>query len=216
MKVGTDGVLLGAWAQGGNSILDIGTGTGLLALMMAQRYGNAHVVGIDAEAEACSQAKDNVSQSAFADRINIELCRFQSFWPKATAFFDAIVCNPPYYTNSLKNPNKSRSMARHADSLPFDQLAKGCSKLLSKDGALSMILPTVSSEAFKLEATVCGLFLGREILVSTVSCKAPSRVLLTFFKRHPKIMDRRQECLFVAENTKSAWYEALTNDFYLS
>lgn len=216
MKVGTDGVLLGAWAQGGDSILDIGTGTGLLALMMAQRYGNAHIVGIDTDADACSQAKDNARQSAFADRINIELCRFQSFWPKAAVFFDAIVCNPPYYINSLKNPNKSRSLARHADFLPFDQLAKGCSKLLSNDGALSMILPTASSEAFKLEATVCGLFLGREILVSTVSSKVPSRVLLTFFKRRPKVMNRRQECLFVAENTKSAWYEALTKNFYLS
>lgn len=216
MKVGTDGVLLGSWAQGGNSILDIGTGTGLLALMMAQRYSNAHVVGIDADADACSQAKENTSQSAFADRINIEFCHFQSFWPKTTVFFDAIVCNPPYYINSLKNPNKSRSMARHADSLPFDQLAKGCSKLLSNDGALSIILPTVSLEAFKLEATVCGLFLGREILVSTVSNKVPSRVLLTFFKQRPKVIDRRQECLFVARNAKSAWYEALTKEFYLS
>lgn len=124
MKVGTDGVLLGAWAQGGRRILDIGSGTGLISLMMAQRFPEAEVVGIDMDADACGQARENVMASPFRDRVEIECCRLQDFGGagvsktaetletaealetaeglKAAGVFDAIVSNPPFFVGSLK------------------------------------------------------------------------------------------------------------------
>lgn len=122
MKVGTDGVLLGAWAQGGRRILDIGSGTGLISLMMAQRFPEAEVVGIDMDADACGQARENVMASPFRDRVEIECCRLQDFGGaseaaealetaetletaeglKAAGVFDAIVSNPPFFVDSLK------------------------------------------------------------------------------------------------------------------
>lgn len=99
MKVGTDGVLLGAWASGGTRILDIGCGTGLIALMMAQRFPAAQVVGIDIDEEACGQARENVAASSFSDRIDVAHCRLQDYSGEE---FDAIVSNPPFFLNSLK------------------------------------------------------------------------------------------------------------------
>lgn len=215
MKVGTDGVLLGAWAEGGRRILDIGTGTGLIALMMAQRFTDAYVEGIDADADACRLARENADKSVFADRISISLCRFQSFWPQAGRY-DAIVCNPPYFVNSLKNPDKKRSMARHADSLPFEELAKGAAALLSDSGAFSVVLPTVSVEAFMLETVVSGLFLGRQTMVSTIDKKEPTRVLLTFYKRQPATLEMDTVCLMEDNGRKTDWFSHLTGDFYIS
>lgn len=215
MKVGTDGVLLGAWAEGGRRILDIGTGTGLIALMMAQRFTDACVDAIDANADACRLASENAAKSLFADRISVSHCRFQSFWPQAGRY-DAIVCNPPYFVNSLKNPDKMRSMARHADSLPFEELAKGAAALLNYGGAFSVVLPTVSLEAFMLEAVVSRLFLGRQTMVSTVDKKEPTRVLLTFYKRQPATLEMDTVCLMEDNGRKTDWFSQLTSDFYIS
>jgi tRNA1Val (adenine37-N6)-methyltransferase len=120
MKVGTDGVLLGAWAPGGKRILDVGSGTGLISLMMAQRFPEAQVRGIDMDGEACEEAAENVAASPFADRVEIECCRLQDYHSEES--FDAIVSNPPFFLNSLKNPDSKRTMARHTDSLPFRDL----------------------------------------------------------------------------------------------
>ena len=119
MKVGTDGVLLGAWATGGHHILDIGTGTGVVALMMAQRFPSADIDAIEVDHDAAEQATDNVRQSPFASRVTVTHTALQNFHPSAP--YDSIVCNPPYFLNSLKAPETSRSLARHAgdDSLTF-------------------------------------------------------------------------------------------------
>ena len=101
MKVGTDGVLLGAWAEGGLRILDIGTGTGLIALMMAQRYGEATITGVDIDHEAAMQARDNVSRTPFANRISIIESPVQNLTADTHGKFDAIVCNPPFFNDSL-------------------------------------------------------------------------------------------------------------------
>lgn len=155
MKVGTDGVLLGAWAQGGRRILDIGSGTGLISLMMAQRFPEAEVVGIDMDADACGQARENVMASPFRDRVEIECCRLQDFGGtseaaealenaedlKSAGVFDAIVSNPPFFVDSLKNPDSKRTMARHTDSLPFRDLFAGVKRLLSDDGISLQLFP---------------------------------------------------------------------------
>ena len=115
MKVGTDGTLLGAWAQmlmARGRILDIGTGTGLIALMMAQRFPDASVVGIDIDSEAVAQAQENVEESPFAQRITIRQADVLQFDDEGK--FDAIVCNPPYFVNALTCPDQQRTTARKA------------------------------------------------------------------------------------------------------
>ncbi len=139
MKVGTDGVLLGAWARGGRSILDIGTGTGLIALMMAQRFAEARVTAIDIDVEACAQAEENIQNSSFASRIDVEASPLQDF--SCTEKFDSVVSNPPFFVDSLRNPDSRRSVARHADTLSYRDLFRGVVSLISDDGEFSAVIP---------------------------------------------------------------------------
>ena len=141
MKVGTDGVLLGAWAEGGQRILDIGTGTGLIAIMMAQRYGEASVTGVDIDHDAAIQARDNASRTPFASRISIVESPVQNLSADTHGLFDAIVCNPPFFTDSLKNPDQQRAVARHADTLPYRQLFETVAQLLAANGEFSAVIP---------------------------------------------------------------------------
>ena len=214
MKVGTDGVLLGAWALGGKRILDIGSGTGLISLMMAQRYPEAQVVGIDLDAEACAEARENVAASPFADRVNIVDCRLQDY--ESVEKFDAIVSNPPFFLNSLKNPDSKRSMARHADSLPFRELFRGVKLLLSDDGVFSAIVPVEVLEAFVSEGYMHGFYLLRQCGIKTVERKQPKRYLLTFAKHRSMEMDDMVETIMDSEGNSSEWYAKITEEFYVS
>ena len=214
MKVGTDGVLLGAWALGGKRILDIGSGTGLISLMMAQRYPEAQVVGIDLDAEACAEARENVAASPFADRVNIVDCRLQDY--ESMEKFDAIVSNPPFFLNSLKNPDSKRSMARHADSLPFRELFRGVKHLLSDDGVFSAIVPAEVLEAFTSEGYMLGFYLLRQCGIKTVERKQPKRYLLTFAKHRNMEMDDTVETMMDSEGNRSEWYAKITEEFYVS
>ena len=229
MKVGTDGVLLGAWAQGGRRILDIGSGTGLISLMMAQRFPEAEVVGIDMDADACGQARENVMASPFRDRVEIECCRLQDFGGtseaaealetaeglKAAGVFDAIVSNPPFFLNSLKNPDKKRSMARHADSLPFRDLWMGVKRLLSDDGVFSVILPVEVVEQFEAEACFLGYYKTRQCAIKTVERKAPKRYLLAFSRHRGGMMENVTETMMSSDGSRSEWYAKITDEFYL-
>ena len=214
MKVGTDGVLLGAWALGGKRILDIGSGTGLISLMTAQRYPEAQVVGIDLDAEACAEARENVAASPFADRVNIVDCRLQDY--ESVEKFDAIVSNPPFFLNSLKNPDSKRSMARHADSLPFRELFRGVKLLLSDDGVFSAIVPVEVLEAFASEGYMHGFYLLRQCGIKTVERKQPKRYLLTFAKHRSMEMDDMVETMMDSEGNRSEWYAKITEEFYVS
>lgn len=214
MKVGTDGVLLGAWALGGKRILDIGSGTGLISLMMAQRYPEAQVVGIDLDAEACAEARENVAASPFADRVNIVDCRLQDY--ESVEKFDAIVSNPPFFLNSLKNPDCKRSMARHADSLPFRELFRGVKLLLSDDGVFSAIVPVEVLETFASEGYMHGFYLLRQCGIKTVERKQPKRYLLTFAKHRSMEMDDMVETMMDSEGNRSEWYAKITEEFYVS
>ena len=162
MKVGTDGVLLGAWARidGGESVLDVGTGSGLIALMMMQR-GAQSVVGIDIEDTAVEQAQINVGQSIWSNSVRIEKADFISFATDEN--FDVIVSNPPFYKNALSCPDPLRDRARNADSLPFCQLAKKAAVLLSDGGRLSVIVPAENALDCICEALSEGLRLSRRL-----------------------------------------------------
>jgi len=224
MKVGTDGVLLGAWATGGYRILDIGSGTGLISLMMAQRFPQAQVVGIDVDEEACGQARENVVKSPFADRVEIVHARLQDFDLNSMGaaaevhgekLFDAIVSNPPFFVGSMKNPDMKRAMARHSDSLPFRELWQGVNRLLSDVGNFSVILPAGVVEQFSSEGYVSGFYLVRKCGVKTVERKAPKRYLLTFSRHRSSELEDVVEIMTGKDGGRSEWYAKITDEFYL-
>lgn len=213
MKVGTDGVLLGAWGTlpTGGRILDIGTGTGLIALMAAQRAPTAHVTAIDIDADAVAQARENVAASPFAGRISVQHTALQDFQAPA---FDAIFCNPPFFEESLLPPDVRRSAARHTTTLPFGELAEAVATLLAADGSFSTILPTTAFDAFRLLCFARGLLLCRRCMVRTTPRKAPKRVLATFARREPGQVE--DTTLILNDGpARTAAYAALTHDFYL-
>jgi len=211
MKVGTDGTLLGAWAKGGERILDVGTGTGLVALMMAQRYPQSTIVGIDIDEPAVLQARQNVSASPFVHRVNIEKCDVRVF----TGLFDAIISNPPYFESSLQSTNQQRMMARHTSSLSYSDLMASAYRLLDEKGEFSIVIPFDYKTRIESEAALAGFFLSRDCAVKTTPTKTPRRYLLAFRKKAPELVERSEGILETAPNQRSAWYEALTRDFYL-
>lgn len=213
MKVGTDGVLLGAWAQGGCRILDIGSGTGLISLMMAQRFPEAEVVGIDMDADACGQARENVMASPFRDRVEIVCCRLQDFG--GAGVFDAIVSNPPFFVDSLKNPDSKRTMARHTDSLPFRDLFAGVKRLLSDEGVFSAIVPVEVVEQFVAESCMLGFYLIWKCGVKTVERKQPKRFMLSFAKHRISPYEEYVETMMDSQGNRSEWYRKITEEFYL-
>lgn len=216
MKVGTDGVLLGAWAQGARRILDVGTGTGLIALMMAQRFPEAVVDAVEIDGEAAIQAKDNVLCSPFYGRVNVFESSLQDYTKDFEGQpYDAIVSNPPYFNNSLKNPDGRRTLARHTDSLPYAVLFRSVDKLLSADGVFCIIVPYDIKADILAEAAVFGFFLLRETAVKTTPSKQPKRCLLAFTKARPDSVNKETVTMMNADTTRSSWYSALTGDFYL-
>lgn len=219
MKVGTDGVLLGAWAQGGKRILDIGSGTGLVALMMAQRFEEAHVCGVEIDEEAAQQAQENVETSEFATRVQIEAVSLQSFVERVgqegAAMFDSIVSNPPFFENSLTNPDQGRTLARHASTLTYAELFDAVRQLLTPEGEFSAIIPDDCLQRFISEGCLAGLFLTRKCAVKMVPRKQPKRYLLAFAKRMPEKLETEEVTLMNADGSRSEWYSRLTSDFYL-
>lgn len=216
MKVGTDGTLLGAWAQapaGQCRILDIGTGTGLIALMMAQRFPEAHIVGIDIDADAVSQARENVMESPFSDRITIQQCDVLQF--DDTDGFDAIVCNPPYFVDSLTCPDEQRTTARHTVTLSFEGLAKAAFRLLKTDGLFSVVIPTDNRSSMETAARMEGFFLSRVCLIKTTPQKETKRQLIEFRKSPVNKIDTKEEAIQISPNQRSPWYQQLTQAFYI-
>lgn len=216
MKVGTDGVLLGAWAEGGQRILDIGTGTGLIAIMMAQRYGEASVTGVDIDHDAAIQARDNASRTPFASRISIVESPVQNLSADIHGLFDAIVCNPPFFTDSVKNPDQQRAVARHADTLPYRQLFETVARLLAANGEFSAVIPADCLSQFCTEAYMANLTPSRRCAIRTTQRKQPKRYLIAF--RHASCTHEfmsEEQCLQDAFSNRSGWYEQLTADFYI-
>ena len=206
MKVGTDGVLLGAWAPKGTRILDVGTGSGLIARMLMQRCPEALIDAIDIDPDATEQAK--------ANGVNAYCSSLQN-WQGS---YDLIVSNPPYFQNSLKNPDKGREMARHTDTLSYAELILHSARLLQEGGRLALILPAEAENEIRQLAAVENLFLTHVTRVYSKEGKKPKRVLLAF---QLKIVDCRlkiSEDTLVLEDEKggrSLPYQNLCRDFYL-
>jgi tRNA1Val (adenine37-N6)-methyltransferase len=204
MKVGTDGVLLGAWAQGGARILDAGTGTGVIALMMAQRYPEAQVTAIDIDEGAVRQAQQNVEQAPFARQVTVVHEALQEHQGE----YDAVVSNPPFFIDSLAAPDEQRNMARHTATLTYGQLMQAAYRLLSDEGELSVVVPFDYRQRMEDEAIFVGFFPSRVCAVRTAAHKAPKRFLLAF-RKHPCSCEKTEMTL--GDET----YNLLTQDFYL-
>lgn len=211
MKVGTDGTLLGAWAKGGQRVLDVGMGTGLIALMMAQRFPEASMTAIDIDADAVGQATANVAASPFADRVQVVHADVAHF---DDGVFDSIVCNPPYFIDSLTCPDDRRTLARHDRSLSYRTLMAAACRLLTDDGELSVVIPFDCRSRLEQEAALAGLSKVRQCAVQTTPNKPPRRYLLAF-RRHPAPLEDTVGILEDNPGHRSSWYQQLTKDFYL-
>lgn len=216
MKVGTDGTLLGAWANAPENtcrILDIGTGTGLIALMMAQRFPKANVLGIDIDPEAAAQATENVLNSPFSERIVVRHTDITQF--EDSDGFDAIVCNPPYFENALTCPDVQRTTARHMVNLSYNVLINSVCELLKSDGFFSVVIPSDCRQELESCARLKGLFPSRICKVKTTPKKEPKRQLIEFRKLAVNKVNMSEEILETSPNIRSVWYQQLTNDFYI-
>ncbi|MBO7645451.1 MAG: methyltransferase [Prevotella sp.] len=213
MKVGTDSDLLGALAAGGEHILDIGTGTGVLALMMAQRFPEAHVTAIDIDEGAVSDARENFANSPFASRLTLHHTSLQDYIA-TSPLYDSIVCNPPYFDKSLEAPDRSRTRARHTSSLPFRELIEGAYTLLHEDGTFSVILPPEVLPAFSAECLITGFRLSHCYRIKTVPHKSPKRYVLIYKKEQTETTEETF-CIRNADLSYSEWHDNLMKDFLL-
>lgn len=217
MKVGTDGVLLGAWAPGATRILDIGTGTGVVALMMAQRFDNALVTAVEIDDDACDQASDNFVNSPFADRLTLVRSSVQemSLRKNYQHAFKAIVSNPPYFSNSLKNPDKKLATARHNDTLTLEDLFSAIEKLLSEDGLFTLILPFNYQSVMVDTAHDYGFYETSVCAVCTCKGKPIRRYITTLSRRYSECVRYERLVLQDANNGRLPQYQELMKDFYL-
>ena len=182
MKVGTDGCLLGAWADLSNSrsILDVGCGSGLIAIMAAQRCPEATVTGIELDEDAAVQAQENAAASPWSERINIVHADFLQYSPVDK--FDTILSNPPYFIGSMKCPDDKRTKARHDDSLSSGDLLAHAHELLFDGGKLSIVVPAEQRDVWRNQGLSVGMFLAKVTHIYTRPNIAPKRVLMEFVK----------------------------------
>jgi tRNA1Val (adenine37-N6)-methyltransferase len=214
-KVGTDGVLLGACADvaGAAKILDIGTGTGLIALMLAQR-SNAEVTAIEPDHDSFEQAYENVRKSKWHERIIVIKSDLQNYDPGA-ARFDLIVTNPPWFTDSLRNPDPGKAAARHNVTLDYADLLKGVSRLLGDDGRFQVIMPYVEGNIFIAEARGHGLFCNSILKIKPLPTSEVRRLILEFSRRRLKPTERFLTIEHGKRHEFTEEYINLTKDFYL-
>lgn len=217
MKVGTDAVLLGAWTpldHRPNSILDIGSGTGILSLMLAQRSHADTIDAIEIDADAYEQCVENFEQSQWSDRLFCYHASLLEFTEEIDEKYDLIVSNPPFYSTDYKSENIQRDLARFSDALPFDHLLHSVSILLSKDGIFSVIIPYKEEEIFCDLASKVNLFPLNILHVKGKPSSEIKRSLIEFkfIKNSMKIQE-----LFIEHkrHNYSDAYINLTKDFYL-
>ena len=217
MKVGVDGVLLGAWADvsGAERILDVGTGTGLIALMMAQRNPTALIDAVEIEAEAFRESMFNVLQSPWRERIKVECCPFQELAEGSSLKYDLIVSNPPFFGNGIKAPVESRAKARHSDGLPLSDLISGVAGLLAKNGRASLILASESLPKLEQLVQLNGLFISRVCRVKPNPQKPVFRILVEISNSECGVTEENLMIEFETHFDYTPEYRELTKEFYL-
>jgi tRNA1Val (adenine37-N6)-methyltransferase len=216
MKVGTDGVLLGAIAGSGSpkNILEIGVGSGVVSLMLAQRFPLASITGVEIDPEACKQANENAQNSPWADRIDFLNLSFQEFCKKTEQRFDLIVSNPPYFSNHLKSPDPKRNLALHNDALPFTQLVSGVTKLLNPKSEFWVILPPDQMSDLEKIMDSSGLNLMSKISVKDNPKKNILRLISAFSLNKQYIIEKNL-CMKREDGSFSKEYSELMRDFLI-
>jgi tRNA1Val (adenine37-N6)-methyltransferase len=218
MKVGTDAVLLGSWVDPKNAkhILDIGTGTGVIAIMLAQK-SKAPIDALDVDENACAQAFENVENSPWKDRIQVIHNSIQQYSEEAPQKYDLIVSNPPFFEHSTKSPQEKRTLARHTDMLAYEELLESVMKLLDKKGKFCIILPFKEGEHFRDIADQHKFYLTKMMRVRSRADKSTDKRLMMQFEWERKSFS---ECSLVIEKGErheyTDEYKALTKDYYLA
>lgn len=206
MRVGTDGVTLGAVAPVAPRVLDVGCGCGLIGLMLAQR-GAVRIEMVDIDAAAAREAEANAAVSPWRGRVTVHCCDFLDF--NAAEPFDLIVSNPPFFATGLEAPDGRRAAARHDSSLPPEAFMRRAAALLAAGGCLCVILPADREEQWSCAAAFAGLRLREAIDLKTKAAAPAKRVILTFAPSVARSLLRRELLL------NSTEYRELTSPFYL-
>lgn len=226
MKIGTDAVLVGAWAFEASGFgtrsdlraLDIGCGTGVLSLMLAQRFTGMSVLGIDIDADAATEASANFRQSPWAQRLEAFQTDFREFAASGEAgIYDMIISNPPFFTGGAEAPDNARRIARHQESLGLHDLMDGAAHVLAPEGILAVVLPADKADEARTEARFARLEPTRECIVATTPRKPPRRILMEF--RHSGIVTATQRenlLIHTPEGGFSDRYSRLVGPFYLT
>ena len=218
MKIGTDGVLLGAWAPVHHnpfSILDIGAGTGVIALMLAQRSNAQQIDALEIDEEAYEQATDNFENSPWSDRLFCYHAGLDEFVEEPEDEYDLIVSNPPFYTEDYKTNNEQRDLARFADAMPFEELIEAADLFLSENGIFAVIIPFKEEENFLALAKEYELYPIKITRVKGTPTTEIKRSLLAF-SRNEKVDVAVEELIIeTARHTYTPEYIELTKDFYL-
>lgn len=216
MKIGTDGVLLGAWATVKNefSILDLGTGTGVISLMMAQRSNAEIIEAIEIDGPAFEQAMTNFENSDWGDRLFCYHASLQEFAEEIEDKYELIISNPPFYTDSNPSENKERSTARFEDAMPFEHLTHAVSKLLDSNGIFAVIIPFKEEANFIQLAKNNNLFLNRICRVKGTETSPIKRSLLEFSFTESEVKEENLT-IEIDRHVYTEAYENLVKDFYL-
>ncbi|WP_345955730.1 methyltransferase [Mucilaginibacter sp. PAMB04168] len=215
MRVNTDGVLLGALAlqRDAEQILDIGTGTGVIALMLAQRFPNAKVNAVEIDEAAVLTAGENFSASPFVERLREHHSSFQHhFTVNSASKYDLIVSNPPFYIRSLQSPGAAKSLAKHADEAFFEELIAHCSAHLTTEGSIWLILPPETAELVKLLAEKMYLHLTQVINIQSFAHSTPHRQILTF-KSQQTVIQNQRLILYSEPKLHTDAYKGILKDF---
>lgn len=217
MKTGTDGVLLGAWCghkSAPENILDVGAGTGIISLMLAQRFDNARVTGLEIDHDAFTECAENFRNSPWSPRLTAIEDDFRNNALSGDRF-DLIVSNPPFFKNGIKAPDKSRATARHTDSLSAEEVLRTGAGLLKPGGRIALVTPAESEPDLIFEATMCGLSPCRLTEVQSVEDKKPVRLLSEFTNGKDVVMARDTLTIRHTDNRYTDRYISLTKEFYL-
>lgn len=218
MKVNTDGVLLGAWANIKNckKVLDIGTGTGVIALMIAQRSDKTHILGIDIDENSSVEAKENVVNSPFHERVEIKNISIQDFVKEGKDTFELIISNPPFFTGGTFSANENKANVRHTIKLPHGDLLNAVNSLLDTKGDFALILPYIEGLRF-MELAERSMLYPSHITEVRHRKEKPIERLLINFKKEKTSKPLTEELLIMEEDaqTYSEAFKALTKEFYI-
>jgi tRNA1Val (adenine37-N6)-methyltransferase len=218
MKIGTDGVLLGAWApveQNPFSVLDIGTGTGIIALMLAQRSAAQQIDALEIDENAYEQATDNFENSPWNDRLFCFHAGLDEFMEEPEDEYDLIVSNPPFYAEDYKTNNEQRDLARFQDALPFEDLIEAADLLLSENGILAVIIPFKEEERFLAMAKEFELYPTKITRVKGTPTTEIKRSLLALSRKEIATPSSNELIIEISRHEYTPEYIALTKEFYL-